>query len=216
MGNVITYLVLIDQKTPNMVKYTGFTVERSPLDMLIHFKGKNLEVTEALKNYTEKKLAKLDKHFHDLKEAHIVMSVHRGYHLVEVQMEGDGILLRAEERKGTDMYGSIDQVVEKLELRAQKFKGKRIGKTHDVGPKEKEAIKAAVMNDAFSTGQPIEDAPGIVRVKKFAMEPMTSEEAAHRMELLHHTFYIFQNEETHAINVVYKREDGNYGLIELI
>lgn len=184
--------------------------------MQIHFKGKNLEITEALKNYTEKKLAKLDKHFNDLREAQVFMSVHRGLHMVEVQMEGDGILLRAEERKGTDMYGSIDQVAEKLELRAQKFKGKRIGKSQDLGPRAKEAIRTAAMNEAFGADEPIEEMPGIVRVKKFTAEPMTAEEAAHKMELLHHVFYIFQNVDKDAINVVYKREDGNYGVIELI
>lgn len=185
--------------------------------MLITVKGKNVEITDALKGYVDKKLSKLEKYFHDIKEATVIMSVHRGMHIVEVQLEGDGILLRGEERRGTDMYGSIDQVVEKLETRVKKFKGKLYGKTTEDGPKEKEAIKDEQMQEAF--GEPAEpfaeeEEPAIVRTKKFALKPMTPEEAAQQMELLHHDFFVFRNAASEEVNVIYKREDGNYGLIE--
>jgi putative sigma-54 modulation protein len=183
--------------------------------MLIQVKGKNLEVTDALKNYVNKKLRKLEKYFHDIKGATVTMSVSRGMHVVEVQLEGDGILLRGEERRGTDMYGSIDQVVEKLEIRVKKFKGKLYGKTTEMGPRQKSAIKDRVMTEAFGPeeAEPAE-MPTIVRTKQFALKPMTPDEAAHQMELLHHDFFVFRNSETEEVNVVYKREDGNYGLIE--
>ena len=185
--------------------------------MLIHVKGKNIEITDALKSYVDKKLQKLEKYFHDLKEAVVTMSVQRGMHVVEVQLEGDGVLLRGEERRGTDMYGSIDQVVDKLESRVKKFKGKLYGKTVDDGPREKSAIRSQAMEDAFgpegSEGE-IEELPAVVRTKRFAMKPMTPEEASQRMELLHHTFFVFRNSRTEEVNVVYKRDDGNYGLIE--
>ena len=188
--------------------------------MLIQVKGKNLEVTDALKSYVNKKLQKLEKYFHDIKGATVILSVYRGMHVVEVQLEGDGILLRGEERRGTDMYGSIDQVVEKLEIRVKKFKGKLYGKTTEEGPREKEAIKDQVMAEAFGpedaefeAAEP-EEMPAIVRTKRFAMKPMTPEEAAQQMELLHHDFFVFRNSQTEDVNVVYKREDGNYGLIE--
>lgn len=185
--------------------------------MLINIKGKNIEVTDALSSYVDKKLQKLEKHFHDLKEAIVTLSVQRGMHVVEVQLEGDGIVLRGEERRGTDMYGSIDQVVEKLEVRVKKYKGKLYGKTTEEGPKEKEIIKENLMNQAFGAegaeGE-AEEQPSVVRTKRFAMKPMSPEEAADRMELLHHTFYVFRNSQTEEVNVVYKRDDGNYGLIE--
>ena len=184
--------------------------------MLINVKGKNIEVTDALQSYVNKKLQKLEKYFHDIKEAVVVLSVQRGMHMVEVQLEGDGVLLRGEERRGTDMYGSIDQVVEKLETRVKKFKGKLYGKTTEDGPKEKVAIRGQVMTEAFGAEEagPAEEIPTIVRTKRFIMKPMTPEEAAQQMELLHHDFYVFRNSDTEDVNVVYKRDDGNYGLIE--
>jgi len=182
--------------------------------MLIHIKGKNLEITDALSSYVDKKLQRLEKYFHDIKGANVVMSVSRGMHVVEVQLDGDGVLLRGEERRGTDMYGSIDQVVEKLETRVKKFKDKRHGKAIDEGPKAKEAIKDQVMTEAFGVPADTDEMPKVVRTKRFAMKPMTAEEAAQQMELLHHDFFVFRNSETEDVNVVYKREDGNYGLIE--
>ncbi|MCX8052876.1 MAG: ribosome-associated translation inhibitor RaiA [Armatimonadetes bacterium] len=182
--------------------------------MLIQIKGKNLEVTDALRNYVNKKLRKLEKYFHSIKEATVTMSVSRGMHVVEVQLEGDGILLRGEERRGTDMYGSIDQVVEKLETQVKKFKGKLYGKTTEEGPKEKESIKDQVLAEAFGPETEREEMPTIVRTKRFTMKPMTPEEAAQQMELLNHNFFVFLNSQTDDVNVVYKRQDGNYGLIE--
>jgi len=185
--------------------------------MLIQVKGRNLEVTDALQNYVDKKLQKLEKYFHEIREATVTMSVYRGMHVVEVMLEGDGVLLRGEERRGTDMYGSIDQVVEKLEIRVKKFKGKLYGKTTEAGPKAKEAIKDQTMTAAFgpeSGEEATEEAPSIVRTKRFAMKPMVPEEATQQMELLHHDFFVFRNSQTNDVNVVYKREDGNYGLIE--
>lgn len=182
--------------------------------MLIQVKGKNIEPTDALKNYIDKKVQKLEKYFREIKEASVTLSVQRGMHVVEVQLEGDGVLLRGEERRGTDMYGSIDQVVEKLETRVKRFKGKLYGKTQEEGPKEKEAIKARVTAEAFGPEVAAEEMPVIVRTKRFAMKPMTPEEAAQQMELLHHTFFVFLNSDTQDVNVVYKREDGDYGLIE--
>lgn len=184
--------------------------------MLIHVKGKHVEVTDALKSYIDKKLARLEKYFHEIREANVILSVQRGMHIVEVQLEGDGVLLRGEERRGSDMYASIDEVVEKLETRVKKFKGKLYGKSTEAGPREKSAIKDRVMEEAFGPEEEAEsvEMPAIVRTKQFALKPMTPEEAANQMELLHHDFYVFRNSETEEVNVVYKREDGNYGLIE--
>ncbi|MFQ3549410.1 MAG: ribosome-associated translation inhibitor RaiA [Armatimonadota bacterium] len=186
--------------------------------MLITVKGKqHFEVTDALNNYVNKKLQKLEKYFQNVKEAVVTMSVVRGMHIVEVQLDGDGVILRGEERRGTDMYGSIDQVVEKLETRVKKFKKKRYSRSTEEGPKEKELLKNQIMEEAYSvTEDESEDAdyPKIVRVKQFSLKPMTPEEAAEQMELIHHDFFVFQNVHTEDVNVVYKRHDGNYGIIE--
>jgi putative sigma-54 modulation protein len=187
--------------------------------MLVTVKGKNVEVTDALKNYAEKKVQKLAKYFRELKEAQVTQSVQRKWHTVEIQLEGDGILLRGEERSD-DMYVSIDQVVEKLERRVKKFKSKHYGKATEDGPKEKEAARDHMVAEAAGLqsldDMPDEDefTPAIVRMKKHAFKPMSPQEAANQMELLHHDFFVFMNDDTEAMNVVYKRKDGNYGLIE--
>lgn len=187
--------------------------------MLVTVKGKNVEVTDALKRYAEKKVQKLEKYFKEIKEAQITQSVQRNWHIVEVQLEGDGVLIRGEERSD-DMYASIDLVVEKLERRVKKFKGKLMGKSTEDGPREKEAQRDQLVADALgvenieSATAEAEFAPTIVRMKRHAFKPMLPEEAANQMELLHHDFFVFLNSDTESLNVVYKRKDGNYGLIE--
>lgn len=186
--------------------------------MLVTVKGKNVEVTDALKRYAEKKIQKLEKYFRDIKQAQVTQSVQRNWHIIEVQLEGDGVLLRGEERSD-DMYASIDQVVEKLEKRVKRFKGKLYGKTTEQGPREREAQREHLAAEASGVETldelPIEEEmPEIVRMKRFAVKPMSPEEAANQMELLHHDFFVFLNDDTEAVNVVYRRRDGNYGLIE--
>jgi putative sigma-54 modulation protein len=186
--------------------------------MLITVKGKNVQVTDALKQYAEKKVQKLERYFHEIKEAQVIQSVQKNWHIVEVQLEGDGVLIRGEERSN-DMYASIDMVVEKLERRVQKFKGKLIGKSTEQRPKSKEAEREKIVAEAMgaerleeSTDDDFE--PRIVRIKRFVIKSMTPEEAANHMELLHHDFFVFINEESEKTNVIYRRKDGNYGLIE--
>ena len=183
--------------------------------MQVNVKGKNIEVTDALKRYAEKKVQKLGKYFKEIREAQVTQSVQRNWHIVEVQVEGDGVTLRGEERTD-NMYASIDQVVDKLEKRIMRFKGKLYGKSLDEGPKEKEALRAAIVQEAAAAEETEgeELMPGIVREKRFAMKPMSPDEAAVEMEFLHHDFHVFLNDHTEQINVVYRRKDGNYGLIE--
>ncbi|MBI2843618.1 MAG: ribosome-associated translation inhibitor RaiA [Armatimonadetes bacterium] len=186
--------------------------------MLITVKGKNVEVTDALKRYAEKKIQKLEKYFGEIKEAQVTQSVQRNWHIVEVMLEGDGVLLRGEERTD-DMYASIDQVVDKLERRVKKFKGKHYGRAAEEGPRERQAQREQMLAEVAGVESPElaaeeELAPEIVRTKRFPIKPMAPEEAANQMELLHHDFFVFLNQDTEAVNVVYRRKDGNYGLIE--
>ncbi|MBP6964398.1 MAG: ribosome-associated translation inhibitor RaiA [Armatimonadetes bacterium] len=177
--------------------------------MQITVKGKNIEVTEALQRYAEKKVEKLSKYFHNLTGAIVTQSTQRNWHIVEVTLDGDGKLLRGEERTD-NMYASIDAVVEKLEKQLKRFKGKLIHRSHEEHPKDD--VTLAGLEDAEETEE--QRMPTIVRTKRFPMKPMTADEATLEMEMLNHDFFVFRNGDTDEINVVYKRQDGNYGLIE--
>lgn len=182
--------------------------------MLISVKGKSVEMSDALRRYAESRIQKLEKYLPNIREAQIVYSAERGKHIVEVQLEGDGFRLRGEER-GDDLQSSIDEVIEKLEKRIYHFKGRIYQRRKGEGSKEKEARKEALTEEAFiAEAEPDEEQPAIVRTKRFTMKPMTPDEATLEMELLHHTFFVFRNAQTGDVNVVYKRRDGNYGLIE--
>src|SRR5436189_84048 len=103
--------------------------------MRVTVKGKNVHVTDTLKSYAEKKLQKLNKYFSNIKDAQVTQSIQRNWHIVEVQLEGDGVFLRGEERSA-DMYASIDAVVEKLERQVKRFKGKLMQHPRPMGRRE--------------------------------------------------------------------------------
>jgi len=168
--------------------------------------GKYIVVTEALKEAAVKKVGKLDKYFRRDAEATITMSVQKNRHIVEVTIPFEGGLLRAEE-DSPDMYASIDKVIDSLERQIRRNKTKLEKKVHD-GSLRFENIK-------FDDDE-VEEEPKfeVVRTKKFAIKPMTVEEAILQMNLLGHQFFMFSNAETNEANVVYRRKDGNYGLIE--
>lgn len=174
--------------------------------MKLTISGKNIDVTNALKEHVQKRFAKLDRHFDDTVEAQVTMSVIKDDHNVEatVFLNG-GIILRGEESTG-DMYASIDQVVDKVERQVKKYKTRINRKLRQSGGsilKEAETERAEESKD-----------PEIVKTKRFAIKPMTPEEAVLQMELIGHDFFVFRNAETEEVNVVYKRKDGNYGQIE--
>jgi len=167
----------------------------------IQVRGRNVEVTEALKDYISKRVGKVEKYLDNIREAQVTLAVERGFHRVEVTIPVNGIILRGEEST-PDMYASVDLVVEKLEKQVQKHKGrlfKRLGKAVGETPGERFADY---------------DYPQIVRTKRFAIKPMTVDEAVLQMNLLGHSFFVFSNSDTEQVNVLYKRKDGNYGLIE--
>ncbi|SJZ58591.1 ribosome hibernation-promoting factor, HPF/YfiA family [Garciella nitratireducens] len=170
--------------------------------MHIIISGKNLEVTDGIKNVLEKKLQKLDKYFDPSTEVRATLSVEKNRHILEVTIPINGAILRAEEETD-DMYNTIDEVMEKLERQIRKYRTK---------------IEKKMKKGSFRYNFPLEEQkekqPKIVRTKKFAMKPMPVEEALLQMELLGHNFFVFLNAENDEVNVVYKRKDGNYGLIE--
>ena len=167
--------------------------------------GKNFEVTEALKERVNKKLGKLDRFFNPQTEAHVTMSIQRNRHIVEVTIPSNGITLRAEVASD-DMYTSIDKVENILEgqIRKNKTRLERMLHTGIFKP------------EYFSSENIVEEETEfkVVRTKRFAIKPMPVEEAILQMNLLGHEFFMFSNADTNEVNVVYRRKDGNYGLIE--
>jgi putative sigma-54 modulation protein len=179
--------------------------ERGCIFMKFIISGKNIEVTGALKEMVIKKIGRLEKFFHPNTEVHATMSVEKTRHILEVTISSNGLILRAEEST-SDMYTSIDKVVDVIERQIVKNKT-RLGKKLKA-----EALRAE--NVAAFTEVEEENEFKVVRSKKFAIKPMAIEEAILQMNLLGHEFFMFSNADTKEVNVVYKRKDGNYGLIE--
>lgn len=178
--------------------------------------GKNIDVTPALKDYAAEKLSKLGKYFEgEPQEAHVSLEVEKDRHIVEVTAYINGLILRGEEETH-DMYASIDGVIEKLERQVHKYKTKIKKKLIEKKQEFKEEYKEERTEELFKGFETDEEEyePKIVRTKKFAIKPMDIQEAVMQMDLLHHDFFVFSNAETEEVNVVYRRKDGNYGLIE--
>lgn len=177
--------------------------------MKIIYAGKNVDVTEALKNVTGEKLSKLGKYFDEDIEGTVTYSTERDRHTIEVTIHLPDTILRAEEET-YDMYESLDRVVDILERQVRKHKGKLKTKYRNT-----ETIRFENIAPLTEEEQKEEDnGPKIVRTKRFLLKPMTSEEAVLQMELLNHDFFVYMDGDTGDTNVVYKRKDGNYGVIE--
>lgn len=176
--------------------------------MIITYTGRNIDVTEALKNVTEEKLERLEKFFKEDIRTHVTYRVENKSDIIEITITlPDGTILRAEEST-PDMYESLDRTVDILERQIRKYKTRLLN--HQRGKKESirfENIKPLEEKE-------VEKKPIIARKKKFDMQAMTEEEAILQMELLGHDFFIYMNGNTGDLNVMYKRRDGNYGLIE--
>lgn len=176
--------------------------------MKIIFKGKHIEVTDAMRNYIEKKLSKIERHFDHILEVIVTLSVEKNSQIVEATLQASRALIRAEEETD-DMYTSIDKVADKLERQIQKYKEKYFQKSHLCTDKKGLANKEVNAEDGES-----DKIAKIVKTKRFAIKPMSVEEAAMQMDLLGHSFFVFANDNTNKVNVIYKRKDGNFGLIE--
>ena len=166
--------------------------------------GRNIEVTQGLREAVEDKLGKLDRFFAPATEAVVRLSVQKDIQKIEVTIPVKGHIIRAEE-SSSDMYVSIDLVEEILERQLKKYKNKLIDKKQSAP-----SFSEAFLQEDASAEEEIQ----IVKSKKFAVKPMDPEEACVQMELLGHNFYVFLNADTEEVNVVYKRKGGTYGLIE--
>ena len=166
--------------------------------------GRNIEVTPGLRAAVEEKIGKLDKYFNPDTEVHVTLSVEKDRQKIEVTIPVKGSIIRSEQ-VSNDMYVSIDLVEEVIERQLRKYKNKIADKQQEAGNFQKEYLEHDYLED--------EDIQ-IIRTKKFGMKPMYPEDACVQMELLGHTFFVFRNAETDEVNVVYKRKNNTYGLIE--
>ena len=174
--------------------------------MRIKITGRNIELTEGLKAAVEDKLNKLEKYFTPDTDVYVTLSVEKERQKAEVTIPAKGNYIRSEQ-VSNDMYVSIDLVEEIIERQLRKYKTKLIAKQqggHDFRQEFIESDTSAAESDEIE----------IVRTKRFGIKPMFPEDACIQMELLGHNFYVFSNAETDEVNVVYKRKNGTYGLIE--
>lgn len=167
------------------------------MDVIV--RGKNVEVTAALKDYVTRKVGKLGRYLDQQPvTAEAVLSVQKDRQTVEVTIPFEGRLLRGEEST-EDMYASVDLVVDKLESQIHRIKAELKRRVH--GGRDAQADGPVAVQ-------------AIVRRKTFSAKPMSVDEALLQMEMLGHDFFVFTNDETEQVNVVYRRRDGNFGLLE--
>lgn len=173
--------------------------------MNIIIRGKQMKITDALKDYVEKRVGKLEKYSDNFIDVQVTLSVEKERQRIEVTAPLNGFLLRGEEETD-DMYSSIDLVVDKLERQMEKYR-QRIGKKR---------VKTVKDEPKYLLDADVEiiDQDLIVKVKKFPAKLMSVDEAVMQMNLIGHNFYVFKNEETEQMNVVYLRKHGGYGLLE--
>ncbi len=179
--------------------------------MRLIIKGKHMDVADSIEKYIRKKMQKLDKYFDQILDAIATVSTEKNRNIFEVTLQARKAIIRAEE-ESDNMYTSIDRVIEKLERQILKYKEKLYSKSSGESNRLKE-MSASANQEEIPQILPDEDIK-IVKTKKFVIKPMSPEEASLQMELLGHSFFVFNNEETAQINVIYKRKDGNIGLIE--
>jgi putative sigma-54 modulation protein len=173
--------------------------------MDITITGKNMEVSDYLKELVDKKVGKLKKYFKPNTVAHVTLNIEKSRHIAEVTIPFDGIVMRGEEA-ATDMYAAIDGALLKIERQIMKHRTKLEKKLHQ---------------DAYNTGELVYQESGetdepkkVVKTKRFDLKPMSMEEAALQMELLGHSFFVYRDATSDNINVLYMRKDGNIGHID--
>ena len=171
--------------------------------MKLNITGKNMEITDSLQERIQKKLGKLDKFLNESEEVNVRLSQEKLRNTVEITINLGGDILRVEETSN-DMYNSIDGANDKIVRQIRRHRTK---------------LEKRLRVNAFQDEVPAEDeeeSVELVRVKRFAVKPMSVDDAIAQMEMLGHSFYLFLNAETDTTCVVYKREAGNYGLLESV
>jgi putative sigma-54 modulation protein len=177
--------------------------------MELQITGKNIDISPSLRRHIERKLKKLNRHLPNITEAKLEIfeentkspEQHFG---VQVTIDSNGTLLRGKER-GQDLFTAIDKVAEVMNRQIEHYKGKRY---------EKGRGNSLARGEPAEEAEPASPSRKIAKVKRFAVKPMSTAEAIDQMELLGHDFFLFFNADTEEINLLYRRKDGDYGLIE--
>ncbi|MGD8805045.1 MAG: ribosome-associated translation inhibitor RaiA [Chloroflexota bacterium] len=186
--------------------------------MDISITSHNVELTERLRGHVEKKTAKLDRYMPNLAEVRVELTTQNTRSAVERQVaqitirDDRGTILRAEERDA-DMFAAVDAVVDKLYRQIKRYRGKRIKSRRSASSTVEELALGEPLPLEFEE-ESVDEEPAIVRRKRFPLRPMAPEEAIEQMELLGHSFFVFFDVDEEMVNVVYKRHDGNYGLLQ--
>ena len=168
---------------------------------------RKIDASDTLRNYAHEKLYRIKKYVDDPIEAHVVLSVEKFRHIAEVSINANGLRINGQEETG-DMYSAIDMVVDKVEAQIKKYREKLKKRKSDGG------TKPLVMN--ILAGESFEEdrRPEVIKTKQINAKPMDIDEAVMQMDLANSEFLVFTNAKTQNINVIYRRKDGNYGLIE--
>lgn len=178
------------------------------MDITVTFR--HMEHSDAVESYAKDKVGRLSKYLDSILDAHVILSVEKNRHTAEVTMNNvGGVTINGQETR-EDMYSALDLVTEKLERQIKKHKD-RIARKR---PAHMLPAKAATASIISSESMEESNEPQIIKVEDYTVKPMTLEEAAMQIDLLHNDFLVFTNAGTEKVNVIYRRKDGNYGLIE--
>ena len=174
--------------------------------MRLNITFRNLDATDALKQYASEKIDRVQRYLDRAGEAHIVLSLERHLHHADISIHAGTFLLRGRE-KSEDMYASIDLAMDKIERQLRRFK-ERIKAHKPSEARERQVQKSIVEAEGIEESKPV-----IIKTNNFSIKPMAVEEAVMQMELLHKDFLVYTDDSTETINVLYRRKDGNYGVI---
>jgi putative sigma-54 modulation protein len=170
---------------------------------------KHMEVSQPVRSYVEEKLARVKKYIEEPIDAMVVLSVEKKIrHSAEVTLVAKGVTIKGSEETN-DMYAAIDAVVDKIERQLKRYKEKLKNHKPSAGGRERQVQKTVLAAESIDEGQE----PVIIQTRSFPVKPMAVEEAVMQMDLLNKEFLVFTDAATEEINVVYRRKDGNYGLI---
>ena len=178
--------------------------------MNITVNAKHTTLTDAIRDYSEKKIQRIAKYFDDNMDVHVNLNVEKNMHIAEIFVNVKGMFLKGIERS-EDMYASIDMAFDKIERQVVKYKEKLISRKNIENRESMEDLKLSVYD--YNEDSAI-DEPTVVISKQIPAKPMDIEEAIMQMDLMNKNFFVFRNAENSEINVVYKRDDGKVGIIE--
>ncbi len=174
--------------------------------------GRNVEITGAIQDYIEKRLTKLKKYFQRVVDVHVVLFTQKYNQGVEITINASGIAIHGQEIT-EDLYASVDKVIDKLDAQLRKHK-ERIKEHHKKEPRPDKDLNLNISIYEPEEVEEMNPVPKVLHTNRFAIKPMSVDEAVMQMDLINHEFLVFKNSLSEKVNVLYRRNDGNYGLIE--